>query len=142
MVSNHCSLQSSVPLHLVTATASSNFSCHSATVCLATNLGSVCMFGCCVFTFSRPACSLHCSPYHYLNSKGIAHALLLLLCVRFGAAIAGSGSELQQVSQELQAHEGQAVQVVFLRAGQAVQLQLVPRRWEGRGLLGCHLRPL
>uniref|UniRef100_A0A383VU54 Nas2 N-terminal domain-containing protein n=1 Tax=Tetradesmus obliquus TaxID=3088 RepID=A0A383VU54_TETOB len=63
------------------------------------------------------------------------------LC-RFGAAMAGSGSELQQVAQELQAHENKAVQVVFLRAGQAVQMQLVPQKWAGRGLLGCHLRPL
>eukprot|EP00775_Hariotina_reticulata_P004864 gene4864-5109_t len=63
------------------------------------------------------------------------------LC-RFGSAVAGSGEELQQVAQELQAHEGQQVPVVFLRHGQQVDLQLVPRRWEGRGLLGCHLRPL
>ncbi|WIA41924.1 hypothetical protein OEZ86_009237 [Tetradesmus obliquus] len=63
------------------------------------------------------------------------------LC-RFGAAVAGSGNELQQVAQELQAHEDKAVQVVFLRAGQAVQMQLVPQKWAGRGLLGCHLRPL
>jgi 26S proteasome non-ATPase regulatory subunit 9 len=73
-------------------------------------------------------------------------ALLLsandVLCCRFGAAVAGSGSELQQVAQELQAHENQQVPVVFLRAGQAVQMQLVPRKWAGRGLLGCHLRPL
>ncbi|KAF6259949.1 hypothetical protein COO60DRAFT_1294635 [Scenedesmus sp. NREL 46B-D3] len=63
------------------------------------------------------------------------------LC-RFGAAVAGSGSELQQVAQELQGHEDQEVPVVFLRAGQAVQMQLTPRKWAGRGLLGCHLRPL
>lgn len=56
--------------------------------------------------------------------------------------MAGSGGELQQVAQELAPHEDQPVQTVFLRAGQQVQLELVPRRWEGRGLLGCHLRPL
>jgi len=61
---------------------------------------------------------------------------------RFGAAVAGTGGELQLVAQELQQHENQAVETVFLRAGQQVQLELVPRRWEGRGLLGCHLRPL
>lgn len=54
----------------------------------------------------------------------------------------GSGNEFQQVAQELQQHENQSVQTVFLRAGQQVQLDLLPRRWEGRGLLGCHLRPL
>ena len=61
---------------------------------------------------------------------------------RFGAAVGGTGGELQQVAAELSAHENQSVQTVFLRAGQQVQLELVPRRWEGRGLLGCHLRPL
>ena len=25
---------------------------------------------------------------------------------------------------------------------QVVRLELVPRRWAGQGLLGCHLRPL
>jgi 26S proteasome non-ATPase regulatory subunit 9 len=66
----------------------------------------------------------------------------VLYACRFGAAVAGSGSELQQVAQELQAHEDKEVAVVFLRAGQAVQMQLTPRKWAGRGLLGCHLRPL
>lgn len=67
----------------------------------------------------------------------------VLLCGRrFGAAEGGSGNELQQVAQELQAREDQPVQTVFLRAGHQVQLELVPRRWEGRGLLGCHLRAL
>lgn len=63
------------------------------------------------------------------------------LC-RFGAAVAGGGDELQRVAQELAAHEGQPVQTVFLRAGQQVELTLTPQRWSGRGLLGCHLRPL
>lgn len=66
----------------------------------------------------------------------------MCVCPRFGEAVGGSGNELQQVAQELQKHENQAVQTIFLRAGQQVQLELVPRRWEGRGLLGCHLRPL
>jgi 26S proteasome non-ATPase regulatory subunit 9 len=68
--------------------------------------------------------------------------LLLLVCRRFGAAAAGGGDELQRVAQELAAHEGQPVQTVFLRAGQQVELTLTPQRWSGRGLLGCHLRPL
>lgn len=56
--------------------------------------------------------------------------------------MAGTGEELQQVAQELQANEGQLVAVTFMRQGQLVDLQLIPRIWEGRGLLGCHLRPL
>jgi 26S proteasome non-ATPase regulatory subunit 9 len=49
---------------------------------------------------------------------------------------------LQQVAAELQQHENQPVRTVFLRAGQQVQLELVPQKWGGRGLLGCHLRLL
>lgn len=72
-----------------------------------------------------------------------ARSFLLHACVwsvsvsrRFGAAVAGAGGG------ELQQHENQPVQTVFLRAGKRVELELVPRRWDGRGLLGCHLRPL
>jgi len=69
--------------------------------------------------------------------------MALLCCTgRFGSAVADTGEELQQVAQQLQAHEGQLVPVTFLRQGRRVELQLVPRRWEGRGLLGCHLRTL
>jgi 26S proteasome non-ATPase regulatory subunit 9 len=49
---------------------------------------------------------------------------------------------LQQVAAELAAREGQEVEAVLLRQGQQVVLRLVPQRWAGRGLLGCHLRPL
>ena len=62
-----------------------------------------------------------------------------------GSAGAGGGSSsaaLAAVAGVLQQHEGQSVEALVLRAGQQVTLQLVPQRWEGRGLLGCHLRPL
>ena len=51
-------------------------------------------------------------------------------------------STLQAVAAALQAHEGQAVEAVVLRQGAQLSLQLTPRQWDGRGLLGCHLRPL
>jgi 26S proteasome non-ATPase regulatory subunit 9 len=51
-------------------------------------------------------------------------------------------STLQAVAAALQAHEGQAVEAVVLRQGALLSLQLTPRQWGGRGLLGCHLRPL
>jgi 26S proteasome non-ATPase regulatory subunit 9 len=65
------------------------------------------------------------------------------LC-RFGDVSMGPqpGDELTRVAAALQAHEGAAVEVVFLRHGAPVALSLTPRRWAGRGLLGCHLRPL
>ncbi|KAK9830275.1 hypothetical protein WJX72_010756 [[Myrmecia] bisecta] len=51
-------------------------------------------------------------------------------------------SELKAVAAELQASENQAVPAAFLRQGHLVTLSLTPQRWAGRGLLGCHLRPL
>lgn len=55
----------------------------------------------------------------------------------------GSGSQLlPRVAQVLAGSEGTAVRMLVLRAGTPVILSLTPRRWEGRGLLGCHLRPL
>ncbi|KAI8476042.1 MAG: hypothetical protein J3K34DRAFT_5325 [Monoraphidium minutum] len=68
------------------------------------------------------------------------------LC-RFGAVTPappgqGGGDELARVAAALQAAEGRGVEVVFLRHGAPVALALTPRRWAGRGLLGCHLRPL
>ena len=51
-------------------------------------------------------------------------------------------STLQAVAAALQAHEGQAVEALVLRQGALLSLQLTPRQWGGRGLLGCHLRPL
>eukprot|EP00887_Chlorella_sp_A99_P004437 scaffold30.g4437.t1 len=61
----------------------------------------------------------------------------------FGAAAAASApAPLQAVAAELQANVGRSVRAVFLRAGEPVQLELTPRQWGGRGLLGCHLSPL
>lgn len=41
-----------------------------------------------------------------------------------------------------QAREGQATEALFWRQGAPLTLPLTPQRWAGRGLLGCHLRPL
>jgi len=64
------------------------------------------------------------------------------LCCFGDVAVSIEGDELQRVARALQQHEGAAVEVVFLRQGQPVTMQLTPRQWAGRGLLGCHLRPL
>lgn len=59
------------------------------------------------------------------------------------AGVTGSTPDtLQAVAAALQAHEGRAVEAVVLRHGAPLVLQLTPRQWGGRGLLGCHLRPL
>jgi len=40
--------------------------------------------------------------------------------------------------------EGSPIQVEVLHSGDArpESLSLTPARWEGRGLLGCHLQPM
>jgi 26S proteasome non-ATPase regulatory subunit 9 len=53
-----------------------------------------------------------------------------------------AGDELPRVAAALQRHENAEIEALFLRQGLPVRLALTPRRWEGRGLLGCHLRPL
>lgn len=49
---------------------------------------------------------------------------------------------MQRLAQTVGASEGRALEVVLLRQGQQMTLTLVPQRWSGRGLLGCHIRPL
>jgi 26S proteasome non-ATPase regulatory subunit 9 len=53
-----------------------------------------------------------------------------------------SSSLLERVATALAASENRPCACVVLRAGRRVALELTPRRWAGRGLLGCHLRPL
>ncbi|KXZ50436.1 hypothetical protein GPECTOR_16g610 [Gonium pectorale] len=57
-------------------------------------------------------------------------------------AAAGEGGVLQRVAATLASSEGRAVPTTVLRRGAPLFLSLVPQRWAGRGLLGCHLQPL
>jgi 26S proteasome non-ATPase regulatory subunit 9 len=59
--------------------------------------------------------------------------------VSFGEVSAG---ELSQVAAVLQANENRPVAVVVQRQGVLRELSVTPRAWEGRGLLGCHMRAL
>ncbi|GFR41723.1 hypothetical protein Agub_g2474 [Astrephomene gubernaculifera] len=58
------------------------------------------------------------------------------------ASSSSSASLLQRVAGVLASSEGRQVVTRVLRQGAPRELQLVPQRWAGRGLLGCHLRPL
>lgn len=49
---------------------------------------------------------------------------------------------MARVAGVLAASEGSPVEALLLRQGAAVALTLTPRKWAGRGLLGCHLKPL
>lgn len=59
-----------------------------------------------------------------------------------GSGGISSSELLTRVAGVLGEHEGRPVEMLLLRAGLPVTVQLVPRRWDGRGLLGCHMRPL
>ena len=48
---------------------------------------------------------------------------------------------LPRVAAALAKREGHPVAVWVSRGGVDVRLDVTPRRWEGRGLLGCHMRP-
>ncbi|KAL2612764.1 hypothetical protein R1flu_024456 [Riccia fluitans] len=63
------------------------------------------------------------------------------LLVKFGN-VEGGSDLLPRLASEGQRNEGVAVEVVVLRDGIRVHLTITPRQWSGRGLLGCHIRPL
>ncbi len=74
----------------------------------------------------------------------VGDALLSLDSVRVasGALADGAAAAMRALAPAVAAAEGRPVAVWVLRGGSRVALTLTPRRWEGRGLLGCHLRPL
>lgn len=82
-----------------------------------------------------------CSPAAAAGMQ-VGDLVVRLAGVDATAAASSSSTLLQQVSAALQASEGHACAAVVVRAGRRVALELTPRAWAGRGLLGCHLRPL
>lgn len=48
----------------------------------------------------------------------------------------------QLLPEEVASHENERIAVVLQRGGRILPLWLIPRRWQGKGLLGCHLKPL
>ncbi len=59
-----------------------------------------------------------------------------------GPASVPSALLLQRVAGVLGGSEGRAVAATVLRQGAPLAVSLTPQRWSGRGLLGCHLKPL
>ena len=49
---------------------------------------------------------------------------------------------LPAVAARLAACENVPVPALVIRRGARVEVQVTPRRWGGRGLLGCHMRPV
>ncbi|TMX04835.1 hypothetical protein EJD97_004602 [Solanum chilense] len=61
--------------------------------------------------------------------------------VRFGNVQSGENL-LQRLAAEAQSNQGCAVTMTVLRQGALSNLQVTPRVWQGRGLLGCNFRIL
>eukprot|EP01025_Chloroclados_australasicus_P004992 TRINITY_DN11403_c0_g1_i1.p2 TRINITY_DN11403_c0_g1~~TRINITY_DN11403_c0_g1_i1.p2 ORF type:complete len:233 (-),score=27.81 TRINITY_DN11403_c0_g1_i1:402-1019(-) len=62
------------------------------------------------------------------------------LCL-FGSVTHLSRDKLPSIANVLQTNENKIVKTVFLRNDEIVAMDLIPRKWNGRGLLGCHIVP-
>lgn len=61
--------------------------------------------------------------------------------VRFGNVQSGENL-LQRLAAEAQSNQGCAVSMTVMRQGAMTNVQVTPRVWQGRGLLGCNFRIL
>ena len=50
--------------------------------------------------------------------------------------------DLQPLAGLVRESEDRALAVVVQREGQYQRLELTPTKWDGQGLLGCHLQPM
>jgi 26S proteasome non-ATPase regulatory subunit 9 len=64
------------------------------------------------------------------------------LMIRFAHVTSQTPNFLGAVAGALAAGEGKELEAVVLRNGKEVKLRTIPQKWDGRGLLGCHLKPL
>lgn len=62
--------------------------------------------------------------------------------IRFGEVTFENHRELQGLADFVAAHVDQEVEVEVTRSGMVVRLAVVPTRWSGRGVLGCHFLPM
>ncbi|XP_016086911.1 26S proteasome non-ATPase regulatory subunit 9 isoform X2 [Sinocyclocheilus grahami] len=62
--------------------------------------------------------------------------------IEFGSVNTLNFRNLRDVASVVQHSEGKSLRVGLLRSGQEVHLNLTPKQWSGRGLLGCNLVPL
>lgn len=65
------------------------------------------------------------------------------LLLSFGPVNASSGSSpLNGIPDVVRQNVNQPINLVVKRGTDVVSLQIVPKTWSGRGLLGCHLTPI
>ncbi|NXO29906.1 PSMD9 ATPase, partial [Cisticola juncidis] len=62
--------------------------------------------------------------------------------VEFGSVNANNFQNLQNIATVVQHSEGRPLSVTVIRGGRRVHVGLTPKRWAGKGLLGCNIIPL
>uniref|UniRef100_A0A8D2PLH4 26S proteasome non-ATPase regulatory subunit 9 n=1 Tax=Zosterops lateralis melanops TaxID=1220523 RepID=A0A8D2PLH4_ZOSLA len=62
--------------------------------------------------------------------------------VEFGSVNANNFQNLQNIATVVQHSEGRPLSVTVIRGGRRVHVGLTPKRWSGKGLLGCNIIPL
>ncbi|XP_060106140.1 26S proteasome non-ATPase regulatory subunit 9 [Heteronotia binoei] len=62
--------------------------------------------------------------------------------VEFGSVNTRNFQSLQNIATVVQHSEGRPLSVTVLRGGERMHLGLTPKRWTGKGLLGCNIVPL
>ncbi|XP_026124067.1 26S proteasome non-ATPase regulatory subunit 9 [Carassius auratus] len=62
--------------------------------------------------------------------------------IEFGSVNTQNFRNLRDIASVVQHSEGKSLRVGVIRSGQEVHLNLTPKQWSGRGLLGCNLVPL
>lgn len=62
--------------------------------------------------------------------------------VEFGSVNTHNFQSLQNIATVVQHSEGKPLSVAVIRGGERMHLGLTPKRWTGKGLLGCNIVPL
>ncbi|XP_065708013.1 26S proteasome non-ATPase regulatory subunit 9 [Patagioenas fasciata] len=62
--------------------------------------------------------------------------------VEFGSVNINNFQNLQNIATVVQHSEGRPLSVTVIRSGRKVHVGLTPKRWAGKGLLGCNIIPL
>ncbi|XP_077163764.1 26S proteasome non-ATPase regulatory subunit 9 isoform X2 [Paroedura picta] len=62
--------------------------------------------------------------------------------VEFGSVNTRNFQSIQNIATVVQHSEGRSLSVTVLRRGERMHLGLTPKRWTGKGLLGCNIVPL
>ncbi|XP_044052305.1 26S proteasome non-ATPase regulatory subunit 9 [Siniperca chuatsi] len=62
--------------------------------------------------------------------------------IEFGSVNTENFQNLQNIASVVQHSEGKPLRVIVIRDGQKAQMSLTPKRWSGRGLLGCNIVPI